>query len=170
MRKILILAIGAFALLTGCKSSGKSAYTMQVKPKWQGTPYHITFDTKATKPNPAGITIPPVQYTANPDALENRACLIVRFSPEGAASDTSMMNQVVMGPVSISGAEGTLPADYMDAADKGLANLLTANKIKGKVNVSVLLSRSSISGQPGNDEINSKRLSDWLSTDLVFKK
>jgi hypothetical protein len=169
MRKILILAMGALALLTGCKSSEKSNYTMQVKPKWQGTSYHISFDTKATKPNPAGITIPPIQYTANPDALENRACLIVRFTPEGEGSDSSMMNQVVMGPVSISGAQGTLPADYMDATDKGLANLLEANKIKGKVKVSVLLSRSSINSQPGDDQINENRLSDWLSTDLVFK-
>ena len=166
---IIIIAIGGLALLAGCKSSGKSAYTIQVKPKWQGAPYHISFDTKATKANPSGITIPDVKYTANPDALENRACLIVRFDPSAATKGGTVMNQVVMGPVSISGTQGSLPADYMDAADKGLSQLLEAYGVKGKVKVSVMLAMSSISSQPGDDEIAQNRLSDWLSTELDYK-
>ena len=79
------------------------------------------------------------------------------------------MNQMIMGPVDISGAEGTLPADYMDLADKGLARFLGAYCIKGKVKITVAIARSSLSSQAGDDEVNEKRLSDWLPIEVVFK-
>ena len=161
------LAIGGAALLTGCKSQ---QYNIPIQPKWQGAPYHISFDTQATKPSPAGITIPIIKYTANPDAVERRATLVMRIEPVGAAKDRPMMNQIVMGAVDMHGAEGALPADYMEEADKGLVSLLDAYGIKGKVKVSVLLAKSSINSQPGEDEINEKRLSDWLPAELDFKK
>lgn len=169
MRKAIILGIGALALLAGCKSQKDSAYTVHLKPKWQGEPYHIAFDTAPAKASTAGITLPDLKYTANPDMLENRAVLLVRFEAPQAANDQTLMNQMVMGPVDIHGTEGTLPADYMDAADQGLARLLAANHVSGKVKVSVMLARSSINSQPGDAEIEENRLSDWLSTDLVFK-
>ncbi|HUX28119.1 MAG TPA: hypothetical protein VNE63_09330 [Candidatus Acidoferrales bacterium] len=161
------LAIGGAALLTGCKSQ---QYNIPIQPKWQGAPYHISFDTQATKPSSAGITIPIIKYTANPDAVERRATLVVRVEPVGAAKDRPMMNQMVMGAVDMHGAEGALPADYMDAADKALSSLLDAYSIKGKIKVSVLLAKSSISTQPGDAEINQMRLSDWLPIELEFKK
>ena len=89
-------------------------------PKWKGAPYHIAFDTQAAKPNPTGITIPAIKYTANPDALENRASLVVRFDSSGVAKDRPVMDQMILPPVDIHGAEGTLPASYMDVANKGL--------------------------------------------------
>ena len=94
----------------------------------------------------------------------------MRIEPVGAAKDRPMMNQIVMGAVDMHGAEGALPADYMEEADKGLVSLLDAYGIKGKVKVSVLLVKSSINSQPGEDEINEKRLSDWLPVELDFKK
>ena len=169
MKKAIILAFGALVFLVGCKSQANSD-TIHLQPKWQGAPYHISFDTKSTKPSPAGITIPDIKYKANPNALENRACLIVRFDPSVVKKSESVMNQVVMGPVSISGTEGSLPADYMEAADQGLAKLLEAYDVKGKVKVSVMLSMSSISSQPGDGEIAQDKLSDWLATDLEFTK
>lgn len=162
-----MLGIGALALLAGCKS--QKDYTIHLKPKWQGEPYHIAFDTAPAKTSAAGITLPAVKYTANPDMLEHRAVLLVRFDAPESAKDQTVMNQMVMGPVDINGTEGSLPADYMEAADQGLARLLAANHINGKVKVSVMLARSSMNSQPGEAEIEENRLSDWLSTDLVFK-
>jgi hypothetical protein len=161
------LAMGGWALLTGCKSQNQ--YTIPVQPTWQGPPYHLAFDTQATKPNPAGFTIPVIKYTANPEYVVNRAALVVRIEPLGAAKNRKMMNQMVMGAFNIHGAQGVLPADYMGAADKALATLLNGYGIKGKIKVSVLLAQSAISNQPGNAEISEMSLSDWLSTDVEFK-
>jgi hypothetical protein len=80
-----------------------------------------------------------------------------------------MANQMILAPTDISGAEGTLPADYMDVADKGLARFLGAYCIKGKIKISVALARSSLSSQAGDAEVDSKRLSDWLPVEVVFK-
>jgi predicted transposase YbfD/YdcC len=79
VRKGIILAIGGLALLAGCGNQGDKASNVPVTPKWKGAPYHIAFDTQAAKPNPAGVTIPVIKYTANPEALEKRATLVVRF-------------------------------------------------------------------------------------------
>ena len=132
MRKGIILAIGGLAFLAGCGNQGDKASGIPVTPKWKGAPYHLAFDTQAAKPNPAGITIPAIKYTANPDALERRAALVVRIDTSGVTKNGPIMDQMIMGAVDISGAEGTLPADYMDAADKGLARLLgpTASREK----------------------------------------
>ena len=51
----------------------------------------------------------------------------------------------------------TLPAEYMDAADKGLATFLKAYCMKGKVKLTVALARSSLSSRPGDAELNNKR-------------
>jgi hypothetical protein len=169
LRKGIILAIGGLVLLAGCGNQGDKASNVPVKPKWQGAPYHVAFDTHAAKPNPAGVTIPVVKFTANPDALEKRVSLIVRFDASAVTKHGPMMNQLILAPVDIHGAEGALPADYMDAADKGLANFLSAYCIKGKIKISVALARSSLSIQAGDAEIDQKRLSDWLPIEVVFK-
>ncbi len=169
MRKGIILAISGLALLAGCGNQGDKASNIPIKPKWQGAPYHIAFDAKAAKPNPAGITIPNIQYTANPEAVEKRATLVVRFEPSEAAKHGPMINQMIMAPVDISGAEGAFPADYMGLADKELARLLAAYCVKGKVKLTVAIARSSLSNQAGDSEIDSKRLSDWLPIEVVFK-
>ena len=161
--------MGGLVLLAGCGSQGNKAANAPAPPKWKGAPYHIEFDSKATKPNPSGISIPEIKYTANPDDLEKRASLVVRFDNSGAKTKGPMMDQMIMGPVDISGAEGSLPADYLDLADKGLARLLSAYCINGKVKLSVALARSSLSSQAGDDEVNTKRLSDWLPVELPFK-
>ena len=169
MRKGIILTIGAVVLLAGCGNQGDKTSNVPVTPKWPGAPYHITFDTQATKPNPAGVTIPIIKYTANPEALEKRASLVVKFDTSGATKQGPMMNQMIMGGVDISGAEGALPADYMGEADKGLARFLGAYCIKGKVKISVALARSSLTSHADDAEVDAKRLSDWLPIEVVFK-
>ena len=169
MRKGIILAIGGLALLAGCQKQADKAANVPATPKWKGAPYHIAFDTKAAKPNPAGITIPAVMYTANPDALEKRATLVVRFEPSDAAQNKPMINQMIMSPVDISGTEGVLPASYMDLADKGLSSLLAAYGVKGKVKLNVAMAKSSLTSQAGDAEIDTKRLSDWLPIEVPFK-
>jgi hypothetical protein len=169
LRTGIIVALGGLAFLAGCGNQGDKASNVPAKPKWPGAAYHIAFDTKATKPNPAGVTIPAVKYTANPEALEKRASLVVRFDLSGAKKDGPIINQMIMGAVDIAGAEGTLPEDYMNLADKGLSTFLGAYCIKGKTKLSVALARSSISSQAGDAEVDAKRLSDWLPIEVVFK-
>jgi len=169
LRKGIIVAVGGLALLAGCGNQGDKASTVPAKPKWPGAAYHIAFDTKAAKPNPAGVTIPAIKYTANPEALEKRATLVLRFDSSGVKRDGPVMNQMIMAPVDIHGAEGTLPADYMDEANKGLSRFLGAYCMKGKIKISVALARSSLTSQARDAEIDAKRLSDWMPIEVVFK-
>jgi hypothetical protein len=162
-------AIGGLALLAGCGNQADKASKVPVEPKWKGAPYRLAFDTQATKPNPAGVTVPAIKFTANPEALERRVILVVRFDAAGVTKQGPIANQMVMSPVDISGAEGSLPADYMDLADKELAKYLGAYCVKGKVNLTVALARSSLSNQAADVEMNAKRLSDWTPVDVVFK-
>jgi hypothetical protein len=174
VKKGIIFTIGVLVFLAGCGNQNKTP-GIPLRPKWHGGPaYHIAFDTQPTKPNKSGITIPPIKYTADPnappDALEKRATLVVRIDTSSLAKkQPQMMDQIIMGAVDISGAEGALPADYMDATDKSLATLLEEYCINGKVKISVVLTRSSLSSTAGNAEIEDKRLSDWLPIELVFK-
>jgi hypothetical protein len=162
-------AIGGLALLAGCGSQADKAANAPAQPKWKGAPYRIAFDTQAVKPNPSGVTIPEIKYTANPDAVERRASLVVKFDTSGATKQVPMANRMIMAPVDISGAEGALPADYMAEADKGLARFLGVYCIKGKVKITVALARSSLSNQGNDAEIDAKRLSDWLPFEVTFK-
>lgn len=169
MSKGLVLAIGGLAFLAGCGNQGDKAPGIPVGPKWKGPAYRLAFDTKAPKSSPAGITLPAIQFTANPDALEKRAILIVRYDSSGVKTDKLIINQIILAPFDISGAEGALSADSMELADKGLAQLTEAYCMKGKVKVSVALARSSLSPQAGDAEIGQKRLSDWVSTEVEIK-
>lgn len=169
LRKSIILAIGGLTLLAGCGNQGDKATNVPVTPKWKGAPYHLEFDAQAAKPNPAGVTIPAIKYTANPDALERRAILVVRFEASGVTKQGPISNQMVMSPVDISGTEGALPADYMDLADKELSKYLGAYCIKGKIKITVAIARSSLTSQAGDAEVAAKRLSDWLPIEVVFK-
>ena len=168
-KSIVIFAIGGLALLAGCNMGDKTA-NAPATPKWKGARYHIAFDKPPAKPNPAGITIPAVMYTANPDdSLETRTSLVIRFDTSGAEKDKPVQNKMIMAPVDIHGAEGTLPADYMNIANRDLATFLGAYCIKGNVKLTVALARSSLSSQASDAEVEVKRLSDWLPIELVFK-
>jgi len=173
VKKGIVVAFGGLMFLAGCGDGGTKSANIPAQPKWKGAPYHIEFDAPPAKPNPAGLTIPSIKYTANPDALETRASLIVRFdassAKSAAKSDQPVQDQMILGATDLSGAQGALSADYIDLADKGLARLLGAYCMKGKVKINVALVRSSISPQAGNAEVNSKRLSDWLPIELPFK-
>ncbi len=168
MRKGFLFTFVAFAFLAGCGNQTTQTNT-PATPKWKGEPYRIAFGTSPAKPNPSGLTIPPIKYTANPDALETRADLVVQFDTSGVKRDTPVMNQMIMAPVDISGSDGALPADYMDAASKELAKTLGSYCMNGKIKMSVALVRSSLAIAATEDQINAKRLSDWLPIELVFK-
>ncbi len=169
MRKAILLAMGAVLCMAGCGPEAKEAPGIPVTPKWKGPAYRLAFDTKPAKPNPSGVTLPGINFTANPDALERRATLVIRFDSSVVKTDNTVINQVILAPFDISGADGALSADTMDLADQGLAHLLTTYCVKGKVKATVLLARSSINPHADDGEIDNKRLSDWLSTDVVFK-
>jgi hypothetical protein len=174
VRKGILFAVGGVVLLAGCQDQGNKNAGIPVEPKWKGAPYHIALDTQTPKPNPAGISIPDIKYTANPDALERRATLVVRIDTSGVkrketADGQPMMDQMVMAPVDISGADGALPTDYMDATDKALAPLLGAYCMKGKVKLTVAIAKSSVTPHAGDAELTEKRLSDWLPVEVDFK-
>ncbi len=165
-----MLAMGGLVLLAGCGNQGDKGAGIPAAPKWKGAPYRIEFDTKAGKPNPAGVTIPGIKFTANPEALETRAILVVRFDASGAAEQgTAGMNQMISSPVDIHGEEGTLPGDYMDRASQSLSTFLGAYHAKGKVKIAVALARSSLNPHAGDAEVDAKLLSDWLPTEVVVK-
>jgi len=168
-KEIVILALAGLALLAGCDTGNKTA-NAPATPKWKGARYHIAFDTKPTKPNPAGVTIPTVTYVANPALeFETRATLVIRFDAPGVEKDRPVANKMIMAPVDIHGAEGALPADYMDIANKDLSKFLGAYCMKGKVKLNVALARSSLSNSASDAEVDVKRLSDWLPVEVDFK-
>ncbi len=170
MRKRIILAIAGLALLAGCGSQGDKPAGTPAQTKWKGDPYRLAFDAKATKPNPKGITIPAVTFTANPEALESRVLLVMRFSAPPAKDQEPVAHRMIGSPVDIHGEEGSLPADYMDRASKGLEEYLGAYCVQGKVDLSLALARSSLNPQAGDAEVDAKRLSDWLPTQVVAAK
>ncbi|MGA7858225.1 MAG: hypothetical protein WCA11_09890, partial [Terracidiphilus sp.] len=151
MRKSIMLAFCGLAFLAGCNNQGNKASNIPATPKWK-VPYRLAFDTKAAKPGSAAVSLPPINFTANPDALETRVSLVVRFDASGVKKDTPLMDQVIIGPFDIHGADGTLPPDNMDQANKGLAKLLDAYCMNGKVKVTVALARSSLTPQAGDAE------------------
>lgn len=169
MRKGIILAFAALTLLAGCENQSTKTTGIPVDAKWKGAPYRLAFDTQAAKPNPTGVTIPPVKFTANPEALETRAILVIRFDAAGAANKGPVANRMIEAPVDIHGAEGTLPADYIDRTNKNLSTFLTAYCVKGNVKITVALARSSLSPTAGDSDIENKRLSDWIPIELPFK-
>jgi hypothetical protein len=114
--------IGGLLLLAGCGNQANKGAGIPVGPKWKGAPYRLAFDTKAAKPSPTGIDIPAVKFTANPDSLETRALLVMKFSAPAAANQAPSEHLMIGSAVDIQGPEGTLPDDYMERARKGLAD------------------------------------------------
>ena len=169
MKKAIILAFGALAFVQGCGNQNSGIY---IPPKWQGAPYHLSFGPAPAKPNPAGLTIPAIKYNANPDMVETRADLVVEFdssTAKGQGGQGPVTNQMAMGAVDISGAQGQLPDAYVAKASTDLSKVLAAYCMKGKIKLSVALTRSSIPMNPTDDQINAKRLSDWTPIELDFK-
>lgn len=169
MKKAMLMAMGAVLFLAGCGPQAKEAPGTPATPKWQGPAYRLAFDTAAAKPSPSGVTLPAIKFTANPDAIEKRVTLVVRYDSSGVKTESLVINQIILAPFDISGTDGVLSADTMDQVDKGLAHLFGTYCIKGKTKVSVLLARSSLDPNGDDSQINDKRLSDWLSTDVAFK-
>lgn len=165
---ILAIAIGGLALLAGCGHQGDKTAGIPIGPTWKGPAYRLAVDAQA-KVNPADSLIPAIKFTANPDALERRATLVVRFDSLGDLKNPPTINKMIMAPVDISGAEGALPKDYITAANKDLASFLRSYCVKGKIKISVALAWSSLTAEAGDAEVNDKLLSGWLPIETVFK-
>ena len=168
MKKPIIILAGALLLLAGCNSGNQAANAPQ-PPKWKGLPYRVAFDTKPVKPNPSGITLPGIKFTANPDDVETRADLVVLVDTTGVKGAGSIPDMMIMAPTDISGSEGALSADYVELTNKELTKMLTGYCMKGKVKLSVALARSTLNMTSTDDQINAKRLSDWTPIELDFK-
>jgi hypothetical protein len=169
VRKRIIVAIGGLALLAGCGSSTDKNAGIPIN-KWKGLPYRITFDKPTAKPNPTAISLPPIKFTANPDALETRTVLVIKFDVPGAKNQEQPEHHMIASPTDIKGEEGSLSPEYIERASKDLSSYLNSYCADGKVTMSVALGRSSLNPQAGEAEIERKRLSDWIPTDAVIKK
>jgi hypothetical protein len=167
VKRAIILLIGLSAFVAGC--SNQPSPKIVIPPKWQGAAYHLSFGPAPAKPNPAGLTIPQIKYVANPDAIETRADLVVEFDSSVVKTKAPVMDQMAMAAVTISGSEGALPDDYVAKASTDLSEMLAAYCVRGKVKISVALTRSSLPMNPSDDQINAKRLSDWTPIVLDFK-
>lgn len=168
MKKSIVFLAGALLLLSGCNSGNQASTTPQT-PKWKGPPYRVAFDTKPVKPNPAGITLPGIKFTANPEDVETRADLVILVDTSGVKQATSAPDMMIMAPTDISGSEGTIPADYVALTSTQLSKMLEGYCMKGKVKLSVALAKSSLNMMSTDDQINDKRLSDWAPIELNFK-
>ncbi len=170
MRKTIVCALAAVTLLAGCKSQSNQTSQAPAKPKWQGPAYHLALGATPAKLNRAGITLPEIKYTANPEALERRVDLVVQFDTSGVKGATpDMANEMIMAPVDITGTEGALPADYMEAASQNLAQMLGSYCLKGKIKIQIALASSTLMTPATNAQVEAKRVSDWLPTVIVFK-
>jgi hypothetical protein len=173
LKNTIVFAFAAVALLAGCGPQDKSG-GIPVRPKFTGPPYHLALAAPPAKADKSGLTIPPIKYTADPnapsDSLATRAILVVRVDTSSVkAKGVMTMDQIIMGAVDLPGTEGTLPADYMSATNQGLATLLEEYCVRGNVKFSVVLTRSSLSSTAGDAEIDDKAITPWLPISLVFK-
>jgi hypothetical protein len=159
------LVVGGAALLVGCKSQPDNG-GIPVGPKWKGAPYRLTLDAQGAKPD---AVLPNVKFTANPDALEKRTMLVIRFDDLGSTKFTPPTNRMIMYPTDISGSDGALSADYMNAVNQELTKFLKTYCVKGKVKMSVALARSSLSSTAEDSEIDALRMSDWTPVETVVK-
>jgi uncharacterized lipoprotein NlpE involved in copper resistance len=169
VKKAIIVSLSGLLLLAGCQNQADKSAGIPVGPKWKGAPYRLTIDAQAAKPSPKGITLPAIKFNANPDALETRVVLIVRFEAPGATVNGPAMNRMIGAPVDIKGADSALPADYLESSSKGLSDFLAAYCVQGKVNLTVALARSSLNPHPTDAEVDAKRLSDWTPIEATFK-
>lgn len=172
LKYTIVFGLATFALLAGCGSQDKGG--IPVKPRFTGPPYHLSLGATPAKPSKSGLTIPPIKYTADPDApsdsLATRAILVVRIDTASVKSKGPMtMDQIIMGAVDLPGTEGTLSADYMDATNQSVATLLEEYCVKGNVKMTAALTRSSLSSTAGDAEIDGKLITPWLPISLVFK-
>jgi len=101
--------------------------------------------------------------------LETRADLVVKFNPSDVQKDGVMVDQMIMGPTDISGRYGALPADYVDTASKELSKTLADYCVSGKVKIAVALTRSSLTPGATEAQVNAKRISEWLPTEVEFR-
>ena len=168
MRRTILFLSGALLLVAGCKSDNQAAAT-PAQPKWKGLPYRVAVDTKPVKPGTSGITLPGIKFTANPDDLETRADLVVQVDVSGVKKASPVADMMIMAPTDISGSDGALSQDYVNLTSKQLAGMLSGYCMKGKVKLSLALARSSLNMTSTDDQINAKRLSDWVPVELDFK-
>ncbi len=101
VRNCIIFLAGALLLLAGCNSGNQAANAPQT-PKWKGPPYRVAFDTKPVKPNPKGLTLPGIKFTANPDDLQTRANLVVKVDVSGVKGAAAVPDMMIMAPTDIS--------------------------------------------------------------------
>lgn len=175
MTRSIISMIAASLLLTGCGSQGNTASNTPATHGSKNAPYRLAFGGEIAKPNATGLTIPPIEFAANPDIaaspdlMESRANLVVQFDASGDQKQGTLVNQTIVGPADISGRYGMFSAYFVGAASRQLSQMLSDDCVNGRVKIAVAITKSSILPSATADQVNAKRLSDWLPTEVEFK-
>jgi hypothetical protein len=164
VRKAIISSLAALAFLAGCEAP-------KPKPtKWQGPPYRLTSGDQPAKPGSAGPALPPIYFTANPEAVQTRANLAIRINPDDVKKKpANFTDQLLLKPGDIAGKDGKLSDSYLTMADAELGKMLGAYCMNGKVKVKVALVKSSIMMSATDMQVDNHRLSDWLPLEIYFK-
>jgi hypothetical protein len=171
----IISMIAASLFLTGCGSQGNTASNAPATHGSKSAPYRLAFGGELAKPNATGLTIPPIEFAANPDIvanpelMESRANLVVQFDASGDQKQGTLVNQTIVGPADISGRYGMFSAYFVEAASRQLSQMLSDNCVNGTVKIAVAITKSSILPSASPDQVNAKRISDWLPTEIEFK-
>ena len=175
MTKTLVSVTAALLFLTGCGSQSNQASNASATRVSKSAPYRLAFGVPSAKPNAAGLTIPPIEFAANPDIaatpdqLESRADLVVQFDTTVPQKQGTVADQMIVGPADISGRYGIFSPYYVEAASKQLSQKLGDDCMNGTVKIAVAITKSSILPSATPDQVNAKRLSDWLPTEVEFK-
>lgn len=164
MKKAILSSLIALAFLAGCQTGKKPAPA-----KWEGPPYRLTISAQPVQASSAGITLPPIYYKANPEAIQTRANLVMRVDTSGVKRPGKITDQLLLMPTDISGTQGSLSNTYLTTASGELTKMLTAYCMKGKIKVNIALVKSSIMMSATNAQVDSRRLSDWQVIEVDFK-
>lgn len=164
MRKAIFYSIAGLTFLAGCDASNAPSRT-----KWEGPPYRITNGAQPARSSAADLALPPIAFTANPDALQTRANLVMRIDTTGVKRPGKIIDELLLAPTDISGKQGSLSDSYVNTASTELAKMLGAYCMKGKIKVNVALVKSSIMMSATDAQVDSHRLSDWLVIEVDFQ-
>jgi hypothetical protein len=164
VKNAVIWSFVALAFLAGCEAANIKTS------KWEGPPYRLTLGGQPTKPGAVGITLPPIYFTANPEAVQTRANMAMRIDGSIVKNKPAKFtDELLLAPTDISGKQGQISGAYLDMAGKELTKMFNAYCLNGTVKVNVALVKSSIMMGASDVQVDNHRLSDWLPIDVVFK-
>lgn len=164
MKKAMITTIVALAFLAGCEAPSPKP------PKWEGPPYRLSLGAQPTNAGPNSLLLPPIYFTANPEAVQTRANLVIKINADDVKKKPAKFtDELLLAPGDIAGKQGELSDSYLTHASTEFGRMLTAYCMNGKIKVNVALVKSSIMMSATDVQVDNHRLSDWMPVEVNFK-